>query len=277
MALKLNFREVTPEDTEILRMIALRNGKAEDYLCCDVTNEDGVTQTTWYSKADVALWGEDYIRAHTTMKYSDYSGWIIILDMEPLNDAQASPRKKKKRDSFPQIPIWLEGHVKERKQKRLPTVTLCSSAGNELLEVWYYGDLLTVKGESQFYIIDGGEAPGLVEARDPESGEEFVIFDGGQHGYDNMFCDEHNPAQLAHRPLQRYEIPASKLVLELGYNIDYEDEKESFEVDEADTVELVNGERMPWEQVKRDGIDYIALYYVNDKGKQVQILDAELA
>ena len=32
MALKLNFREVTPEDTEILRMIALRNGKAEDYL-----------------------------------------------------------------------------------------------------------------------------------------------------------------------------------------------------------------------------------------------------
>ena len=67
------------------------------------------------------------------------------------------------------------------------------------------------------------------------------------------------------------------MVLELGYNIDYEDEKESFEVDEADTVELVNGERMPWEQVKRDGIDYIALYYVNEKGQQVQILDAELA
>ena len=165
MALKLNFREVTPEDTEILRMIALRNGKAEDYLCCDVTNEDGVTQTTWYSKADVALWGEDYIRAHTTMKYSDYSGWIISLDMEPWNDAQASPRKKKKRDSFPQIPTWLEGHVKERKQKRLPTVTLCSSAGNELLEVWYYGELLTVKGESQSYIIDRGETPGLVAAR----------------------------------------------------------------------------------------------------------------
>ena len=243
MALKLNFREVTPEDTEILRMIALRNGKAEDYLCCDVTNEDGVTQTTWYSKADVALWGEDYIRANTTMKYSDYSGWIIILDMEPWNDTQASPRKKKKRDSFPQIPTWLEGHVKEREQKRLPTVTLCSSAGNELLEVWYYGELFTMKGEPQPYIVDGDEAPGLVAAR----------------------------------PLQRYEIPTSKLVLELGYNIDYEDEKEDFEVDEADTVELVNGERMSWEQVKRDGIDYIALYYVNDKGKKVQILDAELA
>ena len=43
------------------------------------------------------------------------------------------------------------------------------------------------------------------------------------------------------------------------------------------TVELINGERMPWEQAKRDGIDYIALYYVNEKGKPVQILDAELA
>ena len=39
----------------------------------------------------------------------------------------------------------------------------------------------------------------------------------------------------------------------------------------------IRDRRMPWEQVKRDGIDYIALYYVNDKGKQVQILDAELA
>ena len=174
-------------------------------------------------------------------------------------------------------PTWLIGHVKEWAEKRLPTVTLCSTTGNELLEVWYYGDLLTVKGEPQSYIVDGSPAPGLVVARDPESDEEFVIFDGGRHGYDNLFCDEHDPSELEHRPLKRYEIPASKLVLELGYSIDYEDEKEDFEPDEAGTVELINGERMPWEQVKRDGIDYIALYYVNEKGKPVQILDAELA
>ena len=169
------------------------------------------------------------------------------------------------------------GHVKEWAQKRLPTVTLCSTTGNELLEVWYYGDLLTLNAEPQLYIVPSYFAPELVTARDPESGEEFVIFDGGRHGYDNMFCEEHDPAELEHRPLKRYEIPASKLVLELGYSVDYEDEKEDFEPDEADTVELISGERMPWEQVKRDGIDYIALYYVNEKGKPVQILDAELA
>lgn len=83
-------------------------------------------------------------------------------------------------------PTWLTGHVKEWAEKRLPTVTLCSTAGNELLEVWYYGDLLTVKGEPQSYIVDSDEAPGLVAARDPESGEEFVIFDGGRHGYDHL-------------------------------------------------------------------------------------------
>ena len=174
-------------------------------------------------------------------------------------------------------PTWLEGHVKEWTEKRLPTVTLCSSTGKELLEVWYCGDLLTVKGEPQSYIVDGDEVPGLVAARDPESGEEFVIFDGGRHGYDNLFCDVHDPSKLEHRPLKRYGIPASKLVVELGYSVDYEDEKEDFEPDGADTVELINGERMPWEQVRRDGIDYIALYYVNEEGKQVRILDAELS
>lgn len=35
--------------------------------------------------------------------------------------------------------------------------------------------------------------------------------------------------------------------------------------------------RIFWEQVKRNGIDYIALYDVNEKGKRVQILGAELA
>ena len=32
-------------------------------------------------------------------------------------------------------PTWLTGHVKEWTEKRLPTVTLCSTTGSELLEV----------------------------------------------------------------------------------------------------------------------------------------------
>ena len=36
-------------------------------------------------------------------------------------------------------PTWLRGHVKEWTQKRLPTVSLCSTTGNDLLEIWFYG------------------------------------------------------------------------------------------------------------------------------------------
>lgn len=276
MSLQFIFREISSADTDILHMIELRKANVEDYLCCEVTNEDGITNTTWYSKEDVALWGEDYIRANTTMEYSDFTGWIISLDLEPWNDMQEASKKKKQAPCF-QAPSWLEGHIKEWKQKRLTTVTLCSTSGNEWLEVWYYGDLLTINGEPQLYIVPSYFAPELVTARDPESGEEFVVFDGGRHGYDNMFCDEHDLDELERRTLRRYEIPASKLILELGYSIDYEDEKEDFQVNEDGMVALINGERMPWEQVKRDGIDYIALYYVNEEGKQVQILDNELA
>ena len=276
MSLQFIFRKISSADTDILHMIELRKANVEDYLCCEVTNEDGITNTTWYSKEDVALWGEDYIRANTTMEYSDFTGWIISLDLEPWNDMQEASKKKKQAPCF-QAPSWLEGHIKEWKQKRLTTVTLCSTSGNEWLEVWYYGDLLTINGEPQLYIVPSYFAPELVAARDPESGEEFVVFDGGRHGYDNMFCDEHDLDELERRTLKRYEIPASKLILELGYSIDYKDEKEDFQVNEDGMVALINGERMPWEQVKRDGIDYIALYYVNEEGKQVQILDNELA
>ena len=276
MSLQFIFRKISSADTDILHMIELRKANVEDYLCCEVTNEDGITNTTWYSKEDVALWGEDYIRANTTMEYSDFTGWIISLDLEPWNDMQEASKKKKQAPCF-QAPSWLEGHIKEWKQKRLTTVTLCSTSGNEWLEVWYYGDLLTINGEPQLYIVPSYFAPELVAARDPDSGEEFVVFDGGRHGYDNMFCDEHDLDELERRTLKRYEIPASKLILELGYSIDYEDEKEDFQVNEDGMVALINGERMPWEQVKRDGIDYIALYYVNEEGKQVQILDNELA
>ena len=58
----------------------------------------------------------------------------------------------------------------------------------------------TVRRQTSIHLII--YQAGLVAARDPESGEEFVIFDGGRHGYDNMFCDEHDPAELEYRPLK---------------------------------------------------------------------------
>ena len=174
-------------------------------------------------------------------------------------------------------PTWLEGHIKRYEHKRLPTVTLCSSSGNDLLEVYYYGDMFQVKGESQPYIGATDTAPLLIVAKDSRSDEEFVVFDEGKHGYNSMVCESFDATQMSKRKLTRLDIPASKLVIELGYSIDYEDEKEYFDVDENDKVELVNGNLISWEQLKRDGIDYIALFYVNESGQLIQFVDIELA
>lgn len=71
MSFKFTFREITSEDTEILRMLKLRNAKPEDHICCEIPRGDGITMKTWYSKADIALLGEDYIKANSKMKYID--------------------------------------------------------------------------------------------------------------------------------------------------------------------------------------------------------------
>ena len=104
MSLQFIFREISSADTDILHMIELRKANVEDYLCCEVTNEDGITNTTWYSKEDVALWGEDYIRANTTMEYSDFTGWIISLDLEPWNYSKRHPKRRNKHHVF-KLPV----------------------------------------------------------------------------------------------------------------------------------------------------------------------------
>ena len=118
MSFKFTFREITPEDTEILRMLKLRNAKPEEHICCEILRGDGITMKTWYSKADVALWGEDYIKANSKMKYID-GDWTVSLDMEPWNRTHGVSSKQVISPPSPRYPTWLTGHVKEWAQKRL--------------------------------------------------------------------------------------------------------------------------------------------------------------
>ena len=58
---------------------------------------------------------------------------------------QASPSKKKKtRVSFPSNP-YLGWRAMSRNRHKAPAHRDLYFAGNELLEVWYYGELFTVK------------------------------------------------------------------------------------------------------------------------------------
>ena len=97
------------------------------------------------------------------------------------------------------------------------------------------------------------------------------------HGYDNMFCDVYTEEQINDRELKKLDIPASQLILELGYSIDYEDEKDDYDFDENGEVILVNGNKMSWDDVVLNGFDYLALSYIDKNGKKIQFVDCELA
>ena len=107
--------------------------------------------------------------------------------------------------------------------------------------------------------------------------EKFVVFDGRIHGYDNLFCDEHSTIKHS---LNLFEFNGSSIfsgVITLGYSIDYDDEKEDYEVDELDMVKVFNrDEKIPWQQVKEEGYDFINITFTNENGDTIEV-DFELA
>lgn len=68
-----------------------------------------------------------------------------------------------------------------------------------------------------------------------------------------------------------------KVTVTLGYSIDYEDEKDEYDVDKDGNVELIDGRMIPWEQVVSDGFDYLNLKITDADGNVREIGDVELA
>ena len=167
------------------------------------------------------------------------------------------------------IPYYLKDHLTSVKEKTDSTVgVLTSLAGNEDLEIYFYGDIMKIKRTP--YIVDG-EMPCLIVAKDPMTKEEFVVFDGMKHGYDAMFCNE--PYDSAKRELKLYEYNSGKVQITLGYGIDYEEEKEEYEFNENGEVILMYG-ALDWEKAKSIGFDWLSLKFV--KGKK-EFAEFELA
>ena len=101
--------------------------------------------------------------------------------------------------------------------------------------------------------------------------EEFIVFDGAQHGYNTMFCDEVKLDEA--RELEKYEKFSGEIEITLGYAIDYDDEKEEYDFTDDGKVKLLYG-TMSWENAKSIGFDWIRLRF--KKGKK-EFLDLELA
>ncbi|MCM0626083.1 hypothetical protein M5J14_16430 [Lysinibacillus sp. OL1_EC] len=151
---------------------------------------------------------------------------------------------------------------------------LHSSAGNEQFEIWYYGDLLMIEGEEMPYIT--GSTARIV-AKDPLSAEEILLFDATLHGYNALFCEAYTENHRDNRPLEKYNLPETKVVLSFFYNIDYDEEIDEYEVDEQENVQLINGETTNWETIKRNGYDAFAFYFKKEDGTLLAFAEEELA
>ena len=176
------------------------------------------------------------------------------------------------------VPTYLSENACNLKSGDYLSVDIQSKNGNSLFEVYYYGDLFEVKRKKLPCIVDNKTGiPCKIVANDTETGEEILLFDGYRHGYNAMFCDEFDPAEVEKRTLVKYDIAPCKIHIDFGYSIDYEEEKEDYEVDEEDRVTLINGETISWEEVKRNGFDYISIICETENGEKAEIVSLELA
>ena len=175
------------------------------------------------------------------------------------------------------VPTYLSENACNIKSGDYLSVDIQSKNGNTLFEVYYYGDLFEVKRKKLPCIVDNKTGiPCKIVAKDIETGEEILLFDGYRHGYNAMFCEEFDPAEVEKRTLVKYDIAPCKIHIDFGYSIDYEEEKEDYEVEE-DRVTLINGENIPWEEVKRNGFDYISIVCETENGEKAEIVSLELA
>lgn len=155
---------------------------------------------------------------------------------------------------------------------------LRNASGESKFKTKYYGEL---NEDYNNLIVETNFAPALIYAVDIKTGEEILLFDGCKHGYNAMFCDTFTQEQIINRPLENlYKDSNGNEVFEITistYNgIDYEDEFRE-DVDENGFLELIDGTKIEFESVKRNGYDTLQIWATNTNGDTVEVVSEELA
>lgn len=150
----------------------------------------------------------------------------------------------------------------------------------EQFEVYYSG-ILEIIDDVVYISSDPDRENANVERvfiKEKDSDKMNVVYDGLIHGYDNLFCNEHDLG--IDRPLKQLELDGYKLFegeITLGYSIDFDEEKEDYDMDEEGMQHVYNrDEKMSWDEVKAEGFDWITIKFTNEAGNSI-FLDLELA
>ncbi|MGW7572043.1 hypothetical protein ACWGJV_38005 [Streptomyces tendae] len=69
-----------------------------------------------------------------------------------------------------------------------------------------------------------------------------------------------------------------ELVIWVGYNIDWEDERQSFaDADNPDLVTLIDGRRIPFEMARHAAFDAISIIATTARGRATDVVSEDLA
>ncbi|WP_139128902.1 hypothetical protein [Micromonospora nigra] len=167
---------------------------------------------------------------------------------------------------------------------------------NGLLECGWAGRLRTPDGQTRFRLRYHGDRVGETVTEDdqgrpamvyavPEQGGPILLFDAAAHGYNALFCDTWDPAELAGRDADEWYVDADEedtfeLVVWVGYQVDYGDEDERRHLVDPDDPELAalsGGRRMPYADAAAAGFDAIAVIATNSRGRATDVVSEELA
>ncbi|MBO7537181.1 MAG: hypothetical protein J6T29_02470 [Alphaproteobacteria bacterium] len=155
------------------------------------------------------------------------------------------------------IPSYLKGYLKDADfADDILEATLVSSTVNSNLEIYCYREGVDDDG----YILDRSDYPSrmLIIARDPETREEFVVFDAEKHGYDAMLCNEQT--EFGKRELKKYD-KSGNINISIIYSINFDEEIDELDFDDDGKVLLIDGRHVDLETFKGEAFDSISLSF----------------
>lgn len=152
-----------------------------------------------------------------------------------------------------------------------------STTGGKKFKLYYCGTY----EEEIALLVDQDDFPVVVYAEDCQTKERILLFDYAKHGYDALFCDEYEEELLQQREgeLQLLALEgetAFEIITYAYYGIDYDDEMEDF-LNEEGEIELLSGEIISPDELKRNGFDFFGMDVIDQQGRRQTIVQFELA
>lgn len=148
---------------------------------------------------------------------------------------------------------------------------------NDLFEIYYFWELFDDSYITDIFQEDWYIIPCKIVAKSITNWKEFLLFDWAKYWYNALFVDKFDKEKIQERKLIKFEALNSKIKIELWYSIDYEEEKEDYELIDGNFIETINDDKISWNNLKQDWFDYISIKIVDENNNEIEICDLELA